>query len=106
MNRRAEHTIQNGSERVAKGLRSLATEAEALMRATANYSGEGLAAARHRMEEQLDQARELMSDAETFARAQARRAVRGTDRYVHENPWQAVGIAMAAGMVVGWLSRR
>ncbi|MEW6159704.1 MAG: hypothetical protein AB1813_19920 [Verrucomicrobiota bacterium] len=33
-------------------------------------------------------------------------AARTTDRYVHENPWQMIGIAAAAGLLIGLLIRR
>jgi ElaB/YqjD/DUF883 family membrane-anchored ribosome-binding protein len=29
-----------------------------------------------------------------------------TDDYVHENPWQAIGIAAAVGLVAGLLMNR
>jgi ElaB/YqjD/DUF883 family membrane-anchored ribosome-binding protein len=38
---------------------------------------------------------------------QARDAARATDDYVHDNPWQAIGVAAAVGFLVGLvISRR
>jgi ElaB/YqjD/DUF883 family membrane-anchored ribosome-binding protein len=36
----------------------------------------------------------------------SREAAQQTDKYVRENPWQAVGIAAAVGLVAGLLIRR
>ena len=36
----------------------------------------------------------------------ARNVSRSTDEYVHENPWQAIGVAAGVGFVVGWLLSR
>ena len=38
------------------------------------------------------------------AHAQARAAARSTDEYVHENPWQAVGVAAGIAGLVGLIA--
>jgi ElaB/YqjD/DUF883 family membrane-anchored ribosome-binding protein len=37
---------------------------------------------------------------------QGRRAVRATDDYVHDNPWQAVSVAGVVGLLLGVLISR
>ena len=37
---------------------------------------------------------------------QAKDAINAGDSYVHDQPWQAIGIAAAAGLVVGFLISR
>lgn len=98
--------ISNASDHVLKNVRGFMGGVEELLRATAHFSGEGLAAARSQVEDQVEELRETLGDAQDYARAQTRRAVNTTDRYVHKNPWQAIGIAMAAGVVLGYLSNR
>lgn len=39
-------------------------------------------------------------------KAKAQEAVKVTDTYVHERPWQAVGIGAAAGLIIGLLAAR
>jgi ElaB/YqjD/DUF883 family membrane-anchored ribosome-binding protein len=104
MNRRAE--LDTAGERILSNLGGFVEGAEDLLRATRHISGEGLAAARAKVEEQIEDVREALKDAEHFAREQAVRAAKGTDRYVHKNPWQAVGIAAGVGLVLGFLSAR
>ena len=40
------------------------------------------------------------------AQAATPQAAKATDEYVHDNPWQAVGIAAVAGVVLGLLISR
>ena len=107
MNRRSElNDISAAGEHIMKNARGFLDGAEELLRATAHYSGENLAAARARMTEQVEQMREAVGKAGYYARDRARQAAAATDHYVHRNPWQAIGIAAAAGLAVGWLTSR
>ncbi len=38
--------------------------------------------------------------------AKTREAAKATDEYVHDNPWKAVGIGAAVGVIVGMLIGR
>src|SRR5262249_5885605 len=89
------------SDKLASDLRTIIADAEELLRATANQAGEKVAAARARVQDSLDSAKlklELLSEE---AADQARLAVRATDDYVHDHPWQAVGMAALVGLVLG-----
>jgi len=51
-------------------------------------------------------AREKAGAAGQVVSTGARQAARVTDDYVHDNPWRAIGIGAAAGLLVGWLVSR
>jgi ElaB/YqjD/DUF883 family membrane-anchored ribosome-binding protein len=51
-------------------------------------------------------ARERLGEFEGEIRARAQEAARTTDRYVHENPWGAIGIAAGVAFMLGLLSGR
>lgn len=106
MTRKASHDVHASGERILENLGGFIEGAEELLKATKHFSGENLAAARSRVEEQIDGVRDALGEAQDFASTQARQAVRGTDRYVHKNPWQAIGIAMAVGVLLGYFSQR
>ena len=93
-------------DRILRNVRGFADGAEELLRMTAHFSGEGLAATRARVEEQLEELRDVLGEAGEYAREKTREAAQTTDRYVHKNPWQAIGLAMGVGIVLGWLSGR
>jgi len=99
-------SLSFASERLIAQLRALAYDAEALLRATADHTGEAVAVARARTEASLRRAKE---DAAVAADALVRGASAASDstiRYVRANPLQAVGIAVAVGFVLGRLSQR
>lgn len=81
-------------------------DAEALLKATANQGGEKLAEVRTRVEESLKVAKSRMADAQAELLVKTRAAAKATDVYVHENPWQAIGVAAGVGMVIGLLIGR
>lgn len=93
-------------EKLMDDLRLVVADAEELLRATANQAGEGAAAARTRIQKSLHVAKERLVDAEEAMIERTQQAVEDTDRYVHDNPWQAVGISAVVGVIVGILISR
>lgn len=81
-------------------------DAEALLKATANQGGEKLAEVRAKTEESLRVVKARMVDAQEALVIKTRAAAKATDVYVHENPWNAVGVAAAVGLLVGFLMGR
>lgn len=84
----------------------LLTDAEALLQATATQSGGKIAELRTKVGESIRVAKESMGEMETVILHQTKAAAKATDAYVHENPWQSVGVAMTAGFIIAWLVRR
>jgi ElaB/YqjD/DUF883 family membrane-anchored ribosome-binding protein len=103
----AKHTnIEVPKEKLMEDLRLVVADAEALLRATANQAGEEAAAARTRIQKSLYVVKERLDDAETAVIERTQQALKDTDKYVHENPWQAIGISACVGAVVGMLIAR
>lgn len=93
-------------DKLMNDLRMVVTDAEALLQATASQAGEGAAAARARIQKSLETVKENLADAEEAVIARTKEAAKATDEYVHENPWKAVGITAALGLIVGMLIAR
>ena len=93
-------------DKLLEDLQAIVTDAEELLKATAGLAGEKVQEVRARTRESLAAARERLSAIEKGARQKARAAVDGSNEYVHENPWTAVGIAAGAGLLVGFLLSR
>ena len=94
------------ADKLMEDLRLVVTDAEELLRATAGQAGEKVAAARARAEESIDAAKTRIAQAGYAAAAQTREAAKATDTYVHDNPWTAIGVAAAVGIVIGVLLAR
>lgn len=55
----------------------------------------------------LKAAKTRMSEAEAQMREKTRATAKATDDYVHESPWQVIGVAAALSLAIGWfLGRR
>lgn len=98
--------VSSASDHIMKNVRGVMGGVEELLRATAHVSGEGLAATRAKVGDQVEELRDALGEAQGYAVDTAKHAAAATDRYVHRYPWQAIGVAMAAGIALGYLSRR
>ena len=93
-------------EKLVADLKVVVADAEELLRATASQAGEKVSAARERIQASLATAKVKLTDAERAAIDKTKDAAKATDEYVRENPWQAVGVAAMAGLVLGILISR
>jgi ElaB/YqjD/DUF883 family membrane-anchored ribosome-binding protein len=93
-------------DKLVADLKVLIADSEELLRASAGQAGEKIAAARERVQASLATAKVKMADAERAVLEQTKKAAKAADEFVHENPWRAVGIAAAAGVVLGLLINR
>ena len=93
-------------EQLIADFKVVVADAEALLKATANQGGEKLAEVRTKAEESLKVVKARMAEAQTALLVQTKAAAKATDVYVHENPWQAVGVAAGLGLLIGFLIGR
>jgi ElaB/YqjD/DUF883 family membrane-anchored ribosome-binding protein len=101
--------IQNTTvtkEQLVNDFKIVIADAEALIKATANQGGEAVSNLRAKAEESLAVAKEKLADAQDALIEKGRVAAKATDEYVHEKPWNAVGIAAGIGLLVGLLIGR
>jgi ElaB/YqjD/DUF883 family membrane-anchored ribosome-binding protein len=99
-------TTDVSKEKLVADLKVVVADAEELLRATASQAGEKAAVARERTQASLATAKVKLGEAERALLEKTREAAKVTDDYVRENPWQAVGIAAVAGLVLGILISR
>jgi ElaB/YqjD/DUF883 family membrane-anchored ribosome-binding protein len=93
-------------EKLVADLKVVVADAEELLRATASQAGEKVSAARERIQASLATAKVKLTDAEHALLEKSKQAAKATDEYVRDNPWQAVGVAAVAGLVLGVLISR
>jgi ElaB/YqjD/DUF883 family membrane-anchored ribosome-binding protein len=93
-------------DKLMSELLTVITDAEELLRMTANQVGDTAEGVRERVTERLNQATAELHHLQHAAIAQAKAAGQATDVFVHENPWKSVGIAAGVGLVVGLLISR
>jgi ElaB/YqjD/DUF883 family membrane-anchored ribosome-binding protein len=105
MNRTARE-FDRASDRMTKDFRAMVADSEDLLKAAANASSEGFTAARAKFEEKLSGAKAMLADAAQPVLERAAEAAGTANRYVHVNPWTAVGVAVAAGALIGFLAAK
>ena len=93
-------------QKLVADLKVVVADAEELLRATASQAGEKVSAARERIQASLATAKVKLTEAERALLEKSKLAAKAADEYVRENPWQAVGIAAVAGLVLGILISR
>lgn len=100
-----EHTAES-SAALAAELRNVVEQAEELLRAIGQDSGEAVSALRERVHEAVDTARTRLSDLEEQATGAAQSATASAETLIRENPWTTVGIAVGVGLLLGALLTR
>lgn len=93
-------------EQLIADFKTVVSDAEALIKATANQGGEALATVRAKAEASLAKAKAQMADAEAAVLVRAKAAAKATDVYVHENPWKAIGVSAGLALLVGFIMGR
>lgn len=98
--------VEVNTDQLVADLKTVMQDAEALLKATSTLTGEKIQEVRARAEESLRQAKVRLTEVEEEAMRRAKEIASAADEYVHENPWQSVGIAAGIGLVVGLLLAR
>ena len=80
----------------------LAEDARALMAATADVAGEKVGEARKRLAAALESGKEMYG----HVREKTVESARAADEALHEHPYQAIGIALGVGALIGYLVAR
>lgn len=87
--------------KLVNDIKLVIADAEEMLLATADQTGERIGELRARIKDRLLAAQIRLEAAEALLVEKTRAAARATDDFVHENPWQAVGIGAGIGFLLG-----
>ncbi len=93
-------------EKPMSDIKAVLSDAEDLLKQAASTTGERATELREKALAQLKQAKDKAADVQVVVVEKGKAAARKTDDYVHEHPWQSLGIAAATGFVLGLLINR
>ena len=99
-------TTHPSKDKLVDDLKLLISDAEELLKLTADQQGGKLDDLRARINGRVAVAKDRLADAEAAIVDSGKKAVRATDDYVHENPWQSVGVAAGVAFLLGLLVSR
>ena len=94
------HNMDKQRIAITNDIGTLAEDARALMAATADVAGDKVVEARKRLAAALESGKEIYGR----VRDQAVERAKGVDETVRENPYQAMGIALGIGALIGILA--
>jgi len=99
--------FERSRDALVKDFADVLSEADALLKQASKESGEKASDLRAQVEAKLRTAKLRLQEMRDDAVDRARAAARATDEYVHDNPWQAIGVGTAIGFLLGLvISRR
>lgn len=87
------------TQAISNDMVQLAEDARALIAATADIAGDKIGEARKRLAAALESGKEIYGQ----ARAKAVEGAKAADQTVHEHPYEAIGIALGVGALLGYL---
>lgn len=94
------------AEALARDFKNVVSDAEELLQALGNDGDAKIKEMKSRVQVSLNEAREHLSEFQTGFVDSAKAAASATDEYIHHNPWQAVGLSVVIGGLVGYLIGR
>ncbi len=98
--------IDRTREQIIEDFAAVLSEAEDMLKRAAGETGDKARDLREQVESKLLHAKLRLQELEGHAIDQAKAAARVTDNYVHDHPWQSIGVAAAIGFVAGLLLNR
>ena len=107
--KRLRRATRNGGHAAAERStewKNLVADVEDLVKRVANVDDEEIAEIRSRVEDTLQKVKSAAGSRLAVARDRAEEVSDATDEYVRENPWAALGIAAAIGIVIGFVAGR
>ena len=103
-------SIDESRRKLVEDFNAVIADTEELLKALAAGGAEKGTALRATAEKNLAVAKQRVRELQAEAVERSRQAAKAADEYVHENPWQSVGVAAAIaallGFVVGLLLNR
>jgi len=98
-------TQSSTRDQLMRDLKNVVSDAETWLRGS-NLTGEDLKAAKAKFERTLVNAKDGIIRMEEAVVEKTKATAKATDVYVTENPWKAIGISAAVGVLIGALISR
>lgn len=103
-------SVRNAKNTISDEMKSFVSDVEDVVKRVADVSDADVALVRQRIQAVIESAKEGVTTTAAQVKRQAQRAAEQTDEYVHESPWQAIGIgaavAAALGITIGYFAAR
>ncbi|WP_246262251.1 DUF883 family protein [Aromatoleum evansii] len=99
-------TVEQMKDKLVRDLKGVGADADGLLKEVVSSTADELTAVRTKIEGKLGEAKSRLDGSRLAVAAMARRSADATHEYVAENPWKVLGLAAAAGIIIGILVSR
>jgi ElaB/YqjD/DUF883 family membrane-anchored ribosome-binding protein len=96
-----QQSVEVTREKLLQDFNMVIAETEELLKSAASAGGDKANAWRANVEQNLKAAKDKVLHLEEVAVEKTKAAARATDTYVHDNPWQAIGVTAGVSVLVG-----
>ena len=103
---KSEHDLVQEKERLIADIQQLLNDAQGILTDTSEHADDHVNRLRAKLSDHVDKVKGSLHSAKLHTHKKAREAADATDEYVHDNPWQSVGVAAAVGFLLGLLVSR
>lgn len=91
---------------VSREFNNFVTDMEDLIKSTTSLTGDDLTAAKVKLNARIAAARDTVAEISGTITQRVRKSAAVTNNYVHDQPWQAIGIGAAVGVLLGYVLGR
>ena len=98
--------VSKSQQALLDDLKKAVDDAETILKEVAEKGGEEAEEVQEKVRSILKKAMASFNDAEDAVIERGREVAHKTQEYVHQNPWQTIGIAGVAGLLLGVLISR
>jgi ElaB/YqjD/DUF883 family membrane-anchored ribosome-binding protein len=98
--------LKESQHRLSEELRNVVRDTEEILRHKVQDAGDGYLASREKLERSLKKARHELEGIEQALLERTKKAARATDHYVHDHPWESIGVSVGVGLLLGVLIGR
>lgn len=102
----ASSESKSSSSALSREFHNFISDIEEMVEGASSLTGEELTKARAKLRTRVADAKLSVEKMGTAIGDQARKTASDTDQYVHQQPWQAMGIGAAIGLVLGMILAR
>ena len=97
---------QADQEALMSDLQEVLADTEAMLQDVSDEKGGFSQALRERIAANLETVKAKLAETEQLVTEKAKVAAKVTDEYVHDKPWQSIGVAAGVGFLIGLLVSR
>lgn len=99
-------TKSNSKAKLIQDFKTVVGDMEILLKEATGQFGDKASGLKEKLNEGIHKVKDHLEDLEDTVLEQGKQAVKVTDDFVHDRPWESVGIGFGIGLLLGILLNR